>query len=633
MNPILFSESETQFNTNGIGRLSDAISCTVTEERNGKYEMEMVYPYTGQHYEDIRNRSIIAVIPYKDASLQPFRVYKISRPIGGRVTINARHLSYDLNKNTAMPFSVEASTGACAAALQGLKTNAVETCPFSFETDVTTLAGYSQPVPSAIRSRLGGVEGSILDQFGGEYEWDGWRVILHRNRGHDLGVVLRYGKNITDLTQEEIISETITGVVPYWADIEGDQVVTLPERAVYSPYAERYSSHLTIPLDMSGEYEDPPSVETLRAAAEAYITKHDIGVPTVSIRVSFVNLADTLEYKEMESLQSVHLCDTITVQFEKLGIDTTAKVASYRWNVLAERYDEITVGSIRTSLAVAINDQNSSTIQAIDKMKTQTGTAVNKATAWLSSGNGYIVARKGQDGEWKELLAMDAPDIETAEKVMRLNENGLGGSSNGIDGPYEAAILVDGTIVANMVKTGVLTATGAAEGGGTEDKFRLNMETGELFMKDGTFMGTVRGSVIEWGTSGTPAKMYYKQMTDPTATWYQLAIEAQSGETININTKKNNNNQAHIEIQPGAIILYVKENGAAGTVQCSANLNCGNLQVAGTLEATGKIYAKNGHYVPYSFTKDINFSYFESSGKKYLGVYKESTVLGSVELT
>lgn len=295
MTPVLFAESTTTFTTNGIGRLTDAISCYVTEERNGQYELALVYPVTGQHYSDIRNRAIIGVIPYVDATLQPFRIYKITKPLNGKVAVYARHISYDLNKNTAMPFSVEASSTACNDTLQGLKSHAVEECPFTFETDVTTLSGYNQTTPSTIRQRLGGIEGSVLDQFGGEYEWDGYTVKLNKNRGHDNGVELRYGKNIIDLTQEEIISETVTGVVPYWSNMDGTEVVTLPEKAVYSQYAERYSQKLTIPLDMSGDYEEAPDVATLRAAAEAYVTKHDLGVPTVSIKVSFVNLADTIE--------------------------------------------------------------------------------------------------------------------------------------------------------------------------------------------------------------------------------------------------------------------------------------------------------------------------------------------------
>ena len=611
MKPKLFAESATEFNTNGIGTLSDAISCTIEEERNGKYELELVYPAAGQHYADITNRSIIAVIPYRDADLQPFRVYQISKPIGGRVKINARHIGYDLAKNTTMPFSIAASTTACNDTLQALKANAVEECPFTFWTDVQTLSSYTQLTPSTIRQRLGGIEGSVLDQFGGEYEWDKFTVKLHSHRGHDLGVVLRYGKNITDLTQEEIIAETVTGVVPYWSTMDGSEVVTLPEKAVYSQYADRYSSRLTIPLDFSGNYEEAPDVATLRAAAEAYVTKHDLGVPTVSVKVSFVNLADTLEYKDMQSLQSVHLCDTLTVQFEKLGIDTKAKVAAYKWNVLAERYDEITVGSIRSSLATSINDQNSATAASIDKTKVQAGNAINKATAWLSSGDGYIVAIKGSDGEWKELLAMDTNDIETAQKVMRLNENGLGGSSNGIDGPYEAAILVDGTIVANMIKAGILTDQ--------NDKFYLNMETGELVMKDGTFTGLITGSVVRFGDEQNYAEMYWRKIPDTPLDVYELAIEALSGRPISI-TSETGGHRGIVGASAGSANIF-------GTDVVSVRSN-DRVGVSGDVVAiSGRRADKvtiNDWYAGLSSKQGMVLGTFESNGNKYLGVYTDN---------
>lgn len=620
MTPILFEEATSSFTTNGIGRLTDTISCTVTEERNGQYELALVYPVTGQHYSEIRNRAIIGVIPYVDATLQPFRIYKITKPLNGKVAVYARHLSYDLNKNTTMPFSVEASATACNETLQGLKTHAVEECPFTFETDVTTLSGYRQTTPSTIRQRLGGIEGSVLDQFGGEYEWDKYKVKLLRNRGRDQGVELRYGKNIIDLTQEEIISETVTGVVPFWSNMDGTEVVTLPEKVVYSQYSERYSQKLTIPLDMSGEYEEAPDVATLRAAAEAYVTKHDLGVPTVSIKVSFVNLADTIEYAELEHLQTVHLCDTITVLFEPLGINTKAKIVAYTWNVLSERYDDITVGSIRSSLATSINDQNGRTAAAIDKTKTQAGNAINKATAWLSSGDGYIVAIKGNDGEWKELLAMDTNDIETAQKVMRLNENGLGGSSHGIDGPYNAAILVDGTIVADAVKTGILTDL--------NDKFYLNMETGELVMKDGTFTGLITGSTARFGRGNLQTQLTYGPSSgfdgqnallisgnDRIAiesTNYQVRV---SGTSVHIGTQ-NNMSEAFV---------YVGPSGSSNAIQIM-----GDVSISGDLSLYNGVI--NG-YAGVIGTDETKLMTYEANNHKYLAVYVNGSSYGSVQLS
>ena len=461
MIPILFAENSTTFTTNGIGRLSDAYQCNVVEERNGQYELQMSYPMTGAHYSDIGIRSIIVVKPSANASLQAFRVYMISKPINGKVTINAQHISYDLTKNVTMPFSVTAASTACNTTLQGLKTNAVEMCPFTFWTDVDTVASYSQKVPASIRQRLGGVEGSVLDQFGGEYEWDNWTVKLHKSRGSAKDITLRYGKNITDLDQEENIANTVTGVVPFWTNTDNTETVTLTEKAVYSPNASAYSTHLTVPLDLSGEFDNKPTETQLRNKATVYVNQSGFGLPKVSIKVSFINLADTEEYKDILPLQECSLCDTIKVQFERLGIDTTAKVVKTEYDVLAERYNSIEIGSLKSTLATTINDMNASMAQSIEesdrRIFADTSDLVDNATAWLTSSGGYVVAVKNDDGSWKELLFLDNRDITLARNVLRINENGIGFSSNGVGGPYGQAWTLDGHLTIGGTNDAILT--------------------------------------------------------------------------------------------------------------------------------------------------------------------------------
>lgn len=475
MRPILFADNETNFTSNGLGRL-DCISCIVTEERNGLYELEMQMSISGLHASEVGMNSIIGVIPCEGGSIQAFRVYEISKPINGIFTVYARHISYDLIKIPTMPFSVPASPTAAADTLAGLKTNAVEACPFTFWTDVATTSSYNQTMPASIRHRLGGVAGSVLDQFGGEFEWDNYSVKLHKQRGRiDTGITLRYGKNITDITQEENIADTITGVVPFWINFEGDTIVTLPEKAVYSQYADRYPMRLTAVLDLSQNWDEAPSENSLRLAAQAYVNKGGIGIPKISIDVSFVALWQTEEYKDIAPLQFVRLCDEVTVEFEKLGISETAKVVKTVYDVLLDRYKSIHLGSLRSTLISTLNDREASTIQTIEDTFAHVSDEVNRATAWLTGSNGYIVAVKNQDGSWKELLAMDTNDPAQAIKVMRLNENGLGGSSTGINGPYTTAILSDGTIVATRIATGILQDH--------YGNFVLNLDTGLLTIK------------------------------------------------------------------------------------------------------------------------------------------------------
>lgn len=454
MKPILFAKTATTFTTNGLGRLN-FIKCTVTEERNGQYILEGTIAEDELHASSLEMGSIIVAKPNQTSALQAFRVHKLVKPINGIYELAAQHISYQLSFIPTMPFSITAASTACNSTLQALKSNAAESCPFTFWTNVTTVSSYKQTAPASIRNRLGGVEGSVLDQFGGEYEWDNYTVKLHSARGVQTpSVTLRYGKNITDLNQEEEINNVITGVCPYWMDSEGGNVVTLPEKTVDSSTASSYPFKRTVPLDLSSDWEEAPTQAQLRARAQAYVNSSGIGIPKVNIKVSFVNLADTEEYKDIAALQTVSLCDYVAVQFEKLGISTQAKVVKTVYNVLLDRYDSIEVGSLRSSLAETISDQSAEIAAVADTtremFKSYDATVqedIDNATAWLTSSNGYVMARKDAYGNWKELFFMDTADASTAHNVLRINENGIGFSRAGVSGPYTQAWTLDGKLV------------------------------------------------------------------------------------------------------------------------------------------------------------------------------------------
>ena len=496
MKPILFAANATTFTSNGLGRL-DPVKCVVTEERNGQYELECVVPVESPHYSDIANNMILGVVPGDGATLQAFRIYQITEPLNGLVTISARHLSYDLSYNTVMPFTAASVT----AALLGLVTNSVETNPFTMWTDKTTSANFAVTVPQTFRSLLGGQRGSILDIYGGEYEFDNWTVKLWNNRGSDTDVTLRYGKNITDINQEQNLENVVTGLVPYWAN-ETD-LVTLPEKSVDSSYASSYPYKRTVPIDFSNEYENAPTQNQLRTRTESYITANNIGVPKVSIKVSFVALWQTEEYKNVAPLERVHLCDTVGVVFEKYGINTRAKVIKTEWDCLAERYLSIELGEARSNFANTIVSMNEQTENEIVDAKTFLEKAIDTATSLITGNNGgYLKISTNADGQPYELLIMDTDDITTAAKIWRWNLGGLGYSSTGYSGTFGTAITMNGEIVANYIATGELDAALIKAGVLTDlaGKFSLNMTTGALSMADGTFSGTISGSTISGST-------------------------------------------------------------------------------------------------------------------------------------
>lgn len=495
MIPVLYESKETNFTTQGLGALTDAISCYVTEERNGIYELEMEYPQTGVHFDDIQNGNIIMAIPspYRDA--QPFRIYKVTKPLNGNVTVYANHISYDLNKIPVSPLS--ATT--VSSALSGIKNNMQIQNNFLFWTDKTTTADFSSAVPTACRSLLGGQEGSILDIYGGEYEWDRFTVRLHNQRGADSGVVIRYGKNLTGLNQEGDITNLVTGICPYWYS-DGTLVMCNPPII----YRDGMTAQSAIPVDMTDKFDEAPSQAQLQAAAESYIESNDIGEPSVSITVEFVQLAQMSGYEHLALLEKCDLCDTVKVQYEEAGIDVTAKIVSIQTDVLLEKYESMEIGSIRANIAQTIADQQAQISQIGSSSMLQQ--AIQNATNWITGGRGgYVIFQLNADGQPDEILIMDTPSIETAQKVWRWNQGGLGYSKNGYDGPYETAITQDGAIVAdfitagtmmaNIIKGGTLTMGGTNNGNGvisvlnSSGREILRMDSSGLTVSQGTISG------------------------------------------------------------------------------------------------------------------------------------------------
>lgn len=484
MKPILFESGETDFISNGLGRLADCTSCIVTEERNGAYELEMEYPITGVHYSDIQDSRIIYA-PHDDTKKrQPFRIYKISKPISGIVTVNARHLTYDLSTIPVKPFSA----GSCVEALQGLKNNALTACPFEFWTDKSVTAKFSTDVPASIRSLLGGQEGSILDAYGtGEYEWDGYTVKLHLHRGADNGVTIRYGKNLTDIESEETSEDTYDGVVPYW--VSQDKFVMLSTDPIV--WRDGSGKVKAVPLDLSNNWKDAPTEAQLRAAAETYVKGNAVNSIRQNIKIDFVPLWQTEEYKDVAPLQRVKLCDTVTVKHPQLGISATAKVVSTKYNALTERYDEIELGNSKTDLADSITAEIGAATKNLVNRSTMQA-AVDYATKLICGGmGGHVVIGVDANGKPNEIIVMDTEDKATAVNVIRLNLNGIGMSTTGYNGPFRTAMTIDSHAVADFIDTGTLTANLIKAGILSDAKGRnsWNMETGELNLNVASTIG------------------------------------------------------------------------------------------------------------------------------------------------
>lgn len=449
MTPVLFGAGAATYETQGLGALADALTCEISEELNGEYELEMTYPVSGRRYADLKNRCIIVAKPDPYRGEQPFRIYRITRPLNGVITVYARHISYDLSGVPVTPFTAASA----AAAMQALASHAAVSSPFSFWTDISSGASVAVAVPTSTRAVLGGTDGSILDTYHGEYEWDGFTVRLRSHRGQDNGVRIAYGKNLTDIQQDENIADLATGVIGYWAGSDGTLVQT---GVVDAPGTYNFDRVITV--DFSSDFEEQPSTLQLTQRVQQYISDNSIGVPDVSISVSWVNLEQYSGYEGLSLLERVSLGDTVTVEFPPLGVEATARVVKTVYDVLRDRYVSADIGSVQANIADTIAGQQQQLQQVPNKTEIQQiAQSIADAIMGAKGGSVRLLDTNG-DGEPDTLYIADNPDPAKAVKVWRFNYAGWGASSNGYNGPFEMSAALGQGMYADFITVGTLTA-------------------------------------------------------------------------------------------------------------------------------------------------------------------------------
>ena len=348
MIPILYDTNEVAFTSNGLGRLRDCISCIVTEERNGIYECDFEYPITGANYERIQIGRIIGVTHDDTGDIQPFDIVSYSKPIDGIVKFHCTHISYRLSYYTVRGTNINS----LAAALTLLKNSAVPTIPFTFETDKTS-TGYlaaADGTPRSVRQMLGGIEGSILDSYGGEYKFDRWTINLLSARGQRRNFAIRYGVNMLNYNEDYSTEGAFSSCIPYWTDGE-ETVVGARVDASGSTITGRGEC---VPLDLSDKFETKPTTSALRTEALSYMNGNNTTAPAQTIEVEFMRLQDSPEYQSVSQLLSCSLCDTIPVYFPDLNATGDFKIVKIEWNALMNRYEKMELGTLSTTLAEAL---------------------------------------------------------------------------------------------------------------------------------------------------------------------------------------------------------------------------------------------------------------------------------------
>lgn len=332
--------------TNGLGKFQP-LDAFVTEELNGIYEAEIVMLQTDKHFNDLALNGLLKINAGEVIGEQIFRIYFISKPIDGKILIKAQHISYDLNKIPVRPFT---ATGAINVKNQ-LLAHIVGTYPFDMMTDIqNTNSTFTLDIPRNFRECLGGWEGSILDVFRCEYEWDNLLVRMLARRGTDEGVRIAYGKNLTDFKQEENMENVYTSVLGY--------AVVNEQTYVGNVYHKIVSNMPRVKIvDFSNEFNDiAPTIEQLDQKAQEYATRNAIEVPNVSIDIKFVPLYQTEEYKNIAPLERVALGDTVHVYFEKMNIEATSRVVKTVWNVNLNKYESVELGDTKANLTTLLDD-------------------------------------------------------------------------------------------------------------------------------------------------------------------------------------------------------------------------------------------------------------------------------------
>lgn len=464
------------FSSLGLGTLVDAISCTVTEERNGSYELEMQYSITGVHFKELKQRNFILAKPNYIDPPQPFRIYKITKPLNKICTIYARHISYDLSG-----YEVEGGLSASYAQLAFRLLNQ-RARNFNITGQSVGWQDFKTDVPASVRSWFGGKEGSLIDLYGGEWHYNGYDCTLMENRGEDRGVTIRYGKNLTTLTQDEECSNVYSAVRAYYKD-EADDVLIISNLIGTGISLDQERIFF---LDCSSDFEEQPTVEDLNARARAYINTNNLQTPDINLSLDFV---------QMQGFDRVDLCDIVTVEFEQLGVSAKAKCIQTTWNVLRDRYEGITLGAAKSTLSdtvATISQEVGGFDTSLRRTTSSLISAIDKATAMITGNlGGYVVMHDSDnDGYPDEILIMDAPDINYAVNIWRWNKSGLGFSSTGYSGNFGLAMTADGRIVADFIKAGTMSANhikgGALSLGGEDDVNGIL----EVFNSDGDLVGT-----------------------------------------------------------------------------------------------------------------------------------------------
>ncbi|MDA1758189.1 phage tail protein [Bacillus cereus] len=450
MYPILYPANEKKFENNGLGIITDVEEISVVEELNGQFELEMTVPIQTCNRLNIEKRMFIFVDANETDQGQPFRIYEYDKADDYTMFIRAKHITFDTEKQFIESYKNDRVK--TVEALNEILTRSEPKKPWIAWSDIDTETKVNlerQQTSDCIQ----GVRGSMLDSFGGEIKRDMYRFEFHKQRGRDNGVLIAFQKNMTGIDVKVDIDPVATRIFPYaQGENEGD-IIKLPERFIDSPYINNYEDILIRVV----EIQDVKTVEQLRNKAKSFFANNKIDIPKMSAKISFVPLQKVAGYEKYAVLERVALGDTVHCSHPDFPEVTAAKVIRTDYDPISEMYHSIEIGDAKFSLTGSQKGLEDKIKDDIENNKSEWRKIIDQVTDKITGNSGGHVFLHPKNNP-SEIFVMDKDDINLAKQVLRINKEGIGFSKNGVNGPFETAWTVDGTFVADFIKSGRLNA-------------------------------------------------------------------------------------------------------------------------------------------------------------------------------
>lgn len=607
MIPILLQNNKT------IGVLSDCTRCHVTKERNGIYEAEFDLPIQSDLFKSVQVGCFILAKPDDIDDVQKLRIYKISKPIMGQVTVYCEHIRYQLS-------GIPVARGTYSGTPAGILAEMLAGTEFSAWSDISAVKQVKVTVPVSIGAMLAGREGSLLDTFGGEYQFDNYTVKLYQHKGQDKALEIRYRKNLTEFTCEVDSTSTYTSVYPFYYSETDDSYVELPNKTISLSNASNLSFSRCYFLDLSADFEEAPTAEQLLTKANAFIRANDLDSIAYHYQISFVPLWQTEEYKHLAVLERCGLCDTVQIVHEELGETVRAKIIKTVYDCLNERYVSMELGNATNNFAQTVAQSVRQVSDSVQTAKSFLQASIDRQTKRITGNRGgYIVMYDSNaDGYPDEFLMMNNQTIGAATKMWRANLSGIGYSNHGYTGPFELALTMDGEINASMITTGSLNASIIQTGvlnadlikaGTIQDmagNMSINMLTGQI--KTSVSSGRsleiwTNGITMYSPTNEVLASMFVSQNNIGVLTTNRLYVGQRDSEKVELGVDSNHKGYADINGYVRTNTLY------ADTISFNQN---STINIAGNTSVLGALTVSN--VTMYSDTQEVLASMFTSVG-------------------